>query len=488
MSATVSELVEPVPPAPPEDAPEPVGRDWRHPTINTVILLLMLVVGLRIGLQSLGDNSFMTHLATGRIIWSTQSVPHVDPYSWTAAGTPWTVQSWGASVVYGGLDKAVGLAGIRVLDAVLVTVLILTLWHLIRPADSVVTKLFVGGLIVSMGTGLWVERPLLFGAVFLAITLVAADGDIDPRWLVPVMWLWVNTHGSFPFGVLVLVLLAAGRWLDERRTPLVELRALGWATLGTLLGAINPVGAKILWFPVSMLSRKEAFDRVAEWEPPHWHRGVEKFFALQIILALVLIIWRNRRWRAALPLIVFGIAAVTSTRNILQASIVIAPILAVGLTGLGSIDGTRRPLLLRPVAVALCLLGSLVAVFALAGPNTDLSMYPVKPVTWMEANGLLGPGERPVHQDYVGNYLEFRYGPERAPVFIDDRVDMYPLPVIRAYTVLISPDGGYQRVLDRYGATSVLWRRKTDFGKWLSRSDRWQVVHRDSTWLVAIPR
>ena len=97
---------------------------------------------------------------------------------------------------------------------------------------------------------MWTERPFLFGAIGLALTIFAADDRIDPRWMVPIMWVWVNTHGSFPFAVVLLVLLAAGRWLDERVTPAVELRALAWTVGGTLLGGLNPIGPRILVFPV----------------------------------------------------------------------------------------------------------------------------------------------------------------------------------------------------------------------------------------------
>jgi hypothetical protein len=414
-------------------------------------------------------------------------VPSADPYSWSAAGTPWTVQSWGASLVYGLAERHVGLIGIRLIDAACTVGLVLILWRLSRKADSLVARFLVGALVVSMGTGLWVERPLLFGAVLLGLVLLVADGDIDPRWLVPIMWVWVNVHGSFPFGVAVLVLFAVGRWLDERKRPELELRAVGWAALGTLLGGINPVGPKVLWFPVEMLSRREAFQRVAEWEPPHWNRGVEWLFAAQLVAAVGVVLFRNRSWRSILPLVVFGAAALTSTRNILQASIVLTPILAAGLAGWGSIDGTRRPRLLRPVAAALALLLVLVALIGVTGPDTALTAYPIKATTYMRRHGLLDGNDRVVHQDFVGNFIEYRYGPDQARVFMDDRVDMYPLTTIRRYMVLISPDGGYQKVLTDTRATAVLWKRDTDFARWISRSPRWDVVFRDRTYLVAVP-
>src|SRR5680860_931514 len=105
----------------------------------------------------------------------------------------------------------------------------------------------------------------------------------------------------------------------------------------------------------------------------------------------------------------------------------------------------------------------------------------------MRSEDLLDLEDRVISRDYVGNYLEARFGPDDVRVFFDDRVDMYPIDVIRDYTVLIRPDGDYGDVLDRYDPTAVLWERDTDLGRWIEDTASWRVVHRDATWLVAVP-
>lgn len=476
---------EPSKPEPPADADR---RDWRHPSINGVVLLLLLVVAVRIGLQPLHDNSFLTHLSTGRLILDHGSVPRTDPYSWTAYGHAWTVQSWAASVAYAGMEKAFGLLGIRLLDTVMCLALVAILWRLTKPAGGLLARAIPAGLVTCMGTGLWVERPLLFGAVALALVVLAGEDALDPRWLVPVMWVWVNTHGSFPFGLVLLGLLALGRWLDQRVRPRVELRALGWATLGTLLGAVNPLGWRLLIFPAELISHRQAFNRVSEWQPPHFHRGVEQFFALQLVLVVVLLLVRHRRWRAILPVIFFGAMALSATRNILQASIVFTPIMAVAASGLGTIEGKKRPRLIRPVFIALAVLGLLVGIRGISEPSAALHDYPAGPAAWMRDHHLMGVHDRVVSRDWVGNWLEFKYGPDEVRVFMDDRVDMYPLPVIEDFTAMLDQGQDYQKLLSRYRPTAVLWARGTPMGTFLQHSPHWRVVHRDKKWLVAVPR
>lgn len=471
---------------PDEDAVDD-GRGWRHPTINQVGLLAMVVLGLRAGLAPLADNSFMTHLATGRLILGDGAIPRSDPYSWSAPGEAWTVQSWLASVVYGAADRTVGLLGIRLISGLCFMVLIGLLWHLTRPGESLVGRLFPLGLAVAVGTGQWVERPLLFGAVFLVLTICAAQGDFDPRWMVPIMWLWVNMHGSFPLGVGFLVLVAAGRWLDDRDRPEVELRALAWALVGLALAMVNPLGPGLLFFPLSMLENREAFAMIAEWQPPEWSQPIQWIFGLQLVATVTVVATRYRRWRAILPLVAFGAAAVMSARNIGPASLVLTPILARGLQGVGTIDGDRRPPVLRPIAAALVALGVLVVATSVLSPNTALDRYPEDAVTWMRSNDLLDVDDRVVSRDYVGNYLEARYGPDEVRVFIDDRVDMYPIDVVLDYHELTLDDGDFAEVLEGNRATAVLWDRDSTLGRWLRDSPAWEIVHQDDDWLVAVP-
>src|SRR5690606_40871579 len=75
------------------------ARGW-PPSLAGVLGLAVAVWGLLIGIAPLVDNSFLTHLATGRLILD-QGIPTSDPYSFTAQGHPWVVQSWLASLLYG---------------------------------------------------------------------------------------------------------------------------------------------------------------------------------------------------------------------------------------------------------------------------------------------------------------------------------------------------------------------------------------------------
>ena len=62
-----------------------------------------------------GDTSW--HLASGRLILDTWSIPHTDPFSFTFAGHAWTAHEWLAEVAMALLDRVAGWAGVAVLFA-----------------------------------------------------------------------------------------------------------------------------------------------------------------------------------------------------------------------------------------------------------------------------------------------------------------------------------------------------------------------------------
>jgi hypothetical protein len=458
----------------------------RAPSLNAVVGAVVGFVALLVGLGPLNDNSFFTHLATGRLMWDTHHIPHTDPYSFTAAGKPWVVQSWLASFLYGGADNWWGPAGLLVLIAITAAIVGLLVWTLTRPSGSLLARLLIvfPVLVVGVDAG-WVERPLLFGLVSLGVVLLAAEGRVDPRWLVPTMWFWVNVHGSFPLGLVALGLFALGTQLDGR-SPSVELRALQWAGIGTLLGGINALGPRLLVFPIELLRRQNVLSNVLEWQAPQFTRIGQRLFLVEVVAAIILVA-RRPSWRTALPLAVFTAAALLGARNVVVASIVIVPGLAACAAGLGSISGEDRRPIFRPALAAIVVVGLLSTVVAASGSVYNLNGYPVAAVTWAERNNVLDAGARIVSRDFVGNYLEVRYG-TRVKVFLDDRYDMFPATVVDDFAELSDGHAGWDRVLDRYQPTAVIWPSNEALAQLLAASPLWKVLYTDQEFLIAAPR
>jgi hypothetical protein len=452
--------------------------------LDVAIGVLAAAGGAIVGAAALVDNSFLTHLATGRLIWDGAGIPHSDPYTFTAAGESWVVQSWLASVLYGGVEELGGLTGLRVLMAVTMGALGLLTWVLTKPAGDVSGRLAVFVPAFAAGAGSWAERPLLLGLLGLAALLLAADGRLDPRWLVPIAWVWVNVHGSWPLGVVAIACLLAGSRLDGRETA-TEWRAATWFAAGLALAVLNPFGPKLLVFPVTLLSRRESLEGIVEWGPMTFDT-VGQWAFLALLVVGILAVHRRPRWRLTIPLVVFGVLALTGVRNVPVAALVLAPVVAASLAGLGQLRGDEP----SPIARVLAVAGAALAVvaFLVIGRTEDFqeAAYPVDAHEWLREHDLAPDEHRVVARDFVGNWFEAVYG-ATGNVFVDDRIEVLPAEVIQDHRSLLQGDPSWSEILERYAPEAVLWQADSPLAAVLAIDPGWRIEYRDADWIVAVP-
>src|SRR5690349_3362028 len=123
-------------------------KDVRDPAVTTVMPALAGVLRrftsavvlrslLFVAIFSLAavpplDPDLWWHLANGRLIATTASIPHVDLYSFSAAGQPWVMHEWLADLGMYGLYQLGGLPLLVATGALVVTAAALCLYHLLR--------------------------------------------------------------------------------------------------------------------------------------------------------------------------------------------------------------------------------------------------------------------------------------------------------------------------------------------------------------------
>ncbi len=435
-----------------------------------------------IGLQPFSDNSFMTHLATGRLIVDLGHIPGADPYTFTAQGHDWVVQSWLVSLLLGGADRLGGEGAVRVLVALMTVAVFAVVWRLLRPAQGLLVKVGIASLAIGVGAMEWSERPLLVGLIAIGLVVLAGEGELDPRWLLPVGWIWVNSHGSFPIGLVYLVVVALGRRLDHLDAS-VELRAVRWLLGGILLAAVNPLGPKLLLFPAQLLQHQDVLRRVVEWQAPAFTEFGQRVFLLQVALAIVAVA-RRPRYRNALVVAVFVVAALLGARNVAVASIVLVPILAEAWPTIGSLKAGVRDGVARILAAAGVVMVVLVSVSLLQQGAYALDGYPTRSLRQIDTWEIDLEDVRLASIDRVGNLLELRDGPGRR-VFFDDRFDMFPATVTKDALALNAGSPRSQAVLERYGIDLVLWPRTGALTSILAATGEWRSLYDgDQDWVL----
>lgn len=392
------------------------------------------------------------------------------------------MQSWLASVIYAVVEDVAGANGLRILMGLLTATVFGLVWRLTRPTNGLLVRGGIATVVLWAGASQWSERPLLFGLIGLGLTVLAAEDGFDPRWLLPVGWVWVNTHGSFPLGLGYLVVLIVGRWLDKEPFA-VELRCLRWLAGGVALGAINPLGPRILLFPLELLQKQDVLQHVVEWQAPRFHSISERLFLVEVALVVMALI-RRPRYRSGLVFVVFLAAALLGARNIPVASLVLVPVLAVAWPDVGSLRSDAGGLLARSgSAIALAAL-VLVTLVRLRDPAFDLRAYPVEALDHLLEHRVDLEEVRMVAPDRVGNLLDLRDGPG-SRVFYDDRFDMFPEGVSEDVFTLTGGGPSSLAILERRDVDLVLWRTALPLVQILRADDRWRTVEQvDQGWAL----
>ncbi len=230
----------------PAPAASPVGRDLWRPVVIGALLLLALLLGC----FPMSDFDVWWHLRSGRLVLENRAVPRVDVFTYTNAGRPWIDIYWFFQIVITLLHRLGGTSALVVLKALAGVALVAsTLWARPRSAALWPAVVFwIPGLVLLSGR--LNERPELFSLLLLAgflLVLAQARAQARKLWLLPLLQvLWVNSHGYFLLGPLILAAYAADlAWqrLRRREIPTNLARTLAGVGPAVLLACfLNPYG------------------------------------------------------------------------------------------------------------------------------------------------------------------------------------------------------------------------------------------------------
>lgn len=461
---------------------------WRMSS-ETALLIFLASLGLIVGADRIADNSMFVHMRTGIEMWTHKEIPRTDPYSFTAQGQPWVVQSWLASGIYGALHALGGFKAVVVLNSVVTGIAAFLIVVMARTGRAAVS-VGIGLTALMVAVSMWSPRPLMFGAVCFAIVVFVLDRNRSPLWLLPTFWVWVNTHGSFPAGIGFVVLYLLGSWLDRREVAWKYLLAgIG----GVLLGAINPLGPKLLLFWTNALSNGSLFKEISEWSSPDFHSLAGGLLLAGVVLSVAALAAGKRQWRWVLPFTVFLAATLWSVRYAPLLAVVIAPCLRTALANTRAVREARddagaqgasdrfRLLSVACVGLAACV-AVLVVVRVVTREPLNFHDYPVAAVNSLSP----AQKERLALNEWAGCYRVLQEGRE-AKVFMDDRFDMYPEQVSRDALNLDRGQGSTAEILERYNFTAVVWEKDTPLGNYLRSQDQWRLVYEDKKWIGFVP-
>lgn len=467
--------------------PQP-GRAPSDPTRGdrALILGLLSVLAVAASATAIRNFDYWWHLATGRLILGTGRVPTSDPFSFTAAGTPWVDHEWLFQVLAYLGHTALGPGTLVLLKMLAVLGLALLIAsHLRREGHG------AAGVAVILAPALvgasfrFDVRPematvlLLPLVVHLALRARARGAWRPLGWIPPIVALWANLHPGVILAPAILFLGAVATALLARVAPRrypdgatgeprFAARLAATALAAAAAAALNPYGFRIYAVPFE-LSRLLAGlpSPNLEWAAPAPHQFPLFFAALAACVLVLLLGWRSIDPVAAVALAVSAVLAVQHLRNI-GLFFVLMPY-AVARPGravvgalqrgrawrLGTAGGAVRP---GFVAAAVILAASLPALawvppHIVWGLGVASDNEPAAAIDFLEREGL---GRRMFNDVRFGGYLIWRRA-GTAPVFIDGRNEIYPDLLRDVFAALREP-AAWTGLLDRHAIDSAFLR------------------------------
>jgi hypothetical protein len=239
----------------------------------------------------LADPDTLWQIRTGEWILQHHAIPHTDPFSYTFAGQPWAAHEWLAQTLMGLANAVAGSRGVMVLTAAAAGLTAGLLFLHLRRFMALLPAVMALVLGLANCAGSLLARPHVLAWPCLelwcaGLVLARAEGRRPPWWLLPVMTLWVNLHGSFMIGLtlpLAFVLEAAidaGPGWRETTAGWAAFIAAAWAA-----AAINPDGIAALLFPFQLLGMPN-LDWIGEWSPADFSALKPLELAIAVLLGL----------------------------------------------------------------------------------------------------------------------------------------------------------------------------------------------------------
>ena len=391
------------------------------------------LAGFSSGLLNDGDTYW--HIRAGEWMLAHGAVLRSDVFSYTAAGNDWHTQEWLAEILMA-LSWRAGWSGVHLMFAVCAGVTAGVVAFHTRKRMDFIPALLTAVIGLACVTGSLLARPHMLTLPLLAIWTAglasAREKDQAPSWwLVAVMPLWANLHGSFAFGLALGAALAIEAVAQSRQR---KQAALGWGLFllaATASAMITPFGFHSLLFPFK-LSAMQGLGHIGEWRPADFSKITP--FAIALLAALFVL----GRGQVKLPplrlALLLGLTwlALSHARHQMLLG-VCAPILLADAFGLVW-PAKDQPQPRRFAALAALGLVALVAVrLAVPAARGD---DPVSPGSAL-AHVPRSIRETPVLNDYsFGGYLIWN----GVKPYIDSRADLYGDIFLENYSTIISPD------------------------------------------------
>lgn len=449
---------------------------------KSILLFLLLIFAFFISLNKISDYDIWFHLETGEYIVEHKTLPHTDPFSFTAQDRQWKLHDWITTVLYYLIFKIVGFNGLIIFNSIILALTFFLVFKtslLYKEKEEnnhilIYIAFFTTICAILVSRYRFVIRPFVFSylflSIFLYITRLYRTKGNNYLWLLPIlMALWCNMHYGYIFGIVVPVIYIIGELLKRIANiyfgyeldtmPLRKLRNFFLIALAIVfISLVNPYGWHLPFYGLELHNVLLNF-------PIMEHtgtilRGFPLLTALVIILfILFLLTIKKIDFSEFLVIIIFLYLLLSNVRFIPKFIIIASPILARHLyLILEKFLSITNKKLIRALNVF-----SIIITIAILIPNVvkggDFGLgvkegpFPEKAVMFLKNNNIKGNMFNPYH---FGGYLNWNLFPQNR-VFVDGRLVFFGNDILQKYSEVAGLHPLWQTLLTETGVSLVVF-------------------------------
>ncbi len=472
------------------------------PRLQDVLYFAIFFLVTAIGQGMLNaDGDLPRHLLAGQVIWESKSIPTTEPFIYPYAGRQYISHEWLSDVIFYLVNRSLGLTGIVLLAAILLAAAFTILYsYLSRRLNTriPVILLVLWGTLAAIPN--WITRPHLFSMLLLSIWLIMSDrlarGETNRLWQFPaLMILWVNLHGEFIAGILVLIAYAAGwawDYIFNRETIKMDAGKNLWLALifSALASFVHPAGLQSWKTILGFLNNRYLTSIIIEAQSPNFQQPTFSLLLGFLLVSVILLSLKKDKLTAGQTFLLAGFTGMSllAARNIHLYTIVAPFILAETVSGSNEIKSLTRfenafsniESQLRGVfwpvvtTFAFC-------IFHLSGSAQPYQfnprVFPVDAVKWLESH----PQDGNMFNDINwGGYIALNLWPQQ-PTFIDSIAD-FNGDVTKEYVSVMSLSEEWETIFEKYKIDWVIIRPNTPLAETLKQ--KWQTLYEDKTAII----
>jgi hypothetical protein len=476
------------------------------PSIADLFFVILLVVlSFNLGQFLLGDCDTGYHVRAGEYILETLSIPRMDMFSFLDPPPAWTAHEWLSEIIMALAHDALGLTGIVIFFAfILSTTYYLHFKFLQKESNHILLLTGMALLVIASSVIHFLARPHLFSLLFVVIWYFVLDSyqyrNRNYLYFLPLlMVIWVNLHGAFIIGFVLLGTYFIGNIIyyffnkdvkkDTHTSKAKAFFVVGIVCLAASL--INPYGYHILLFPFDFVTNQYILAHVREFQAANF----QDFHVYKYLFLIMLAVLMTSRLRLNLIelILVLGFTCMSlySARNIPMFTIILAPILIRRLDDMTRQSNNRLISFLNNrssnfmeterktkgflwPALALCLV---IFVAAAGGVkhSFDPEVKPVAAVEFLKNEHITG---NMFNDDEIGDYIIYAAYPQYR-VFFDGRNDMYGLEHMQDYLRVLRLGYEWQDVLEKYDIQWIFFNADSLLSRYLLEREDWHLIYAD---------